>query len=272
MQIINILGHEGEMPAFCCEIPGQTSKRVMGGIGLHVAQSRPAVIIEAMNEVRISGKGLRCGEVFGSSCLPQTARAAKGCQAGSSADPGTGQNEDMRRSARLHGFLLMTRLAARLIRQGMKKILFVCLGNICRSPAAEGIFRQKAAQAGLEVYVDSAGTGAWHVGKAPDHRMVRAAARRGIDLSKLQAREVDPADFYEFDFILAMDLSNQSDLFAVAPGNRDADIRLFLDFSEGPEREVPDPYYGGNDGFERVLSLLEDACDGFLRHLENEDD
>ncbi|MGV6802442.1 MAG: low molecular weight protein-tyrosine-phosphatase [bacterium] len=154
----------------------------------------------------------------------------------------------------------------------MKKVLFVCLGNICRSPAAEGLFRKAASEIRLPVYVDSAGTGAWHIGKAPDHRMIKAAKYRDVDISRLQARQVELADFYEFDYILAMDLSNQADLFSMAPGNRDADIRLFLDFANCEEREVPDPYYGGSDGFEKVLNLLEQACKGFLDHIEKETD
>lgn len=154
----------------------------------------------------------------------------------------------------------------------MKRVLFVCLGNICRSPAAEGIFRRLAQDVRFPVYVDSAGTGAWHVGKAPDARMQAAAKRREIDLSHLSARQVELADFYEFDYLLAMDISNHTDLLTAAPANRSCDIRLFLDFGSGTEREVPDPYYGGDQGFAHVLDLIEDAAKGFLAHLENEDD
>ncbi|WP_306251026.1 low molecular weight protein-tyrosine-phosphatase [Parvularcula sp. IMCC14364] len=154
----------------------------------------------------------------------------------------------------------------------MKRILFVCLGNICRSPAAEGVFRARAKEAGFDVYCDSAGTGAWHVGKAPDARMQATAKRRGIGLSQLSARQVDLADFYEFDYLVAMDLNNHHSLLAMAPANRECDIRLFLDFAGCSEREVPDPYYGGADGFEHVFDLIEDAARGFLEHLENEDD
>ena len=151
-----------------------------------------------------------------------------------------------------------------------KKILLVCLGNICRSPAAEGIMRTKARARGLELYLDSAGTGAWHEGDPPDARMIKAAARRGVDLSYIRARKVELADFYEFDYILAMDFSNQTDILALAPPNRECDIRMFLDFADGPEREMPDPYYGAGDGFERVLDLVEQGAEGFLDHLENE--
>ncbi len=154
----------------------------------------------------------------------------------------------------------------------MKRILFVCLGNICRSPAAEGVFRKLASDIRFEVYCDSAGTGPWHVGKAPDQRMQATAKRRGYDLSHLSARQVELSDFYEFDYLMAMDLDNHSNLLAMAPANRDCDIRLFLDFAQSETREVPDPYYGGSSGFETVLDLIEDAAQGFLDHLENEED
>ena len=153
----------------------------------------------------------------------------------------------------------------------MKKILFVCLGNICRSPAAQAIFSQKTREAGYNFTADSAGTGEWHVGRPPDKRMQQAARLRGLDLSQLRARQIDHADFYEFDYILAMDLTNQADILSIAPANRHCDIRLLLDFGSGTEREVPDPYYGSGDGFAHVLDLLDDACEGLLLHLENED-
>jgi len=153
----------------------------------------------------------------------------------------------------------------------MKRILFVCLGNICRSPAAEAILRAKAAAREVGLHIESAGTGGWHQGAGADQRMVRAAAKRGYSLDAHRARQVQFSDFYEFDYLLAMDLQNQSDLFAMAPPNRDCDIRLFLDFAGGDTCETPDPYYGGEDGFERVLDLLEAGADGFLAHIENDD-
>ncbi len=152
----------------------------------------------------------------------------------------------------------------------MKKVLCVCLGNICRSPAAEGALKAKAAERGLPLFVDSAGTGAWHTGARPDNRMIQCAARRRYDLTNQRARQVDLADFYEFDYVLAMDESNLGDLLAMAPPNRECDVRLFLDFGDTKDHEVPDPYYGGHDGFERVLSLIENAADGFLDHIERE--
>ena len=152
----------------------------------------------------------------------------------------------------------------------MKRVLFVCLGNICRSPAAEAVLRAKARARGLPLHADSAGTGGWHASEPPDPRMQRAAARRGYDLSPLRARQVQLSDFYEFDLLVAMDLSNQSDLLAMAPPGRQCDIRLFLDFADTDIRETPDPYYGGQHGFERVLDLIEAGAEGFLDYLEGE--
>ncbi|KAF1056674.1 MAG: Low molecular weight protein-tyrosine-phosphatase YfkJ [Pseudomonas delhiensis] len=146
------------------------------------------------------------------------------------------------------------------------RVLFVCLGNICRSPTAEGVFRHKLQQAGLldRVEVDSAGTGDWHVGKAPDARTRVAAQRRGYDLSALRARQAIREDFDRFDLILAMDLANLADLQRLGQGSGAADLDLFLRRYDGEEDEVPDPYYGGEAGFERVLDLIEQACDALL--------
>ena len=150
----------------------------------------------------------------------------------------------------------------------MTRILFVCLGNICRSPAAESVLRAKAAARDLDLHVESAGAGGWHAGESADSRMIRAAARRGYDLARHRARQVALSDFYEFDYLLAMDIRNQSDLLALAPPGRNCDIRLFLDFAGGETRETPDPYYGGAESFELVLDLLEAGAEGFLEHLE----
>ncbi len=152
----------------------------------------------------------------------------------------------------------------------MTRILFVCLGNICRSPAAEGVLRAKARARGMRLYIESAGTGAWHAGDPPDARMMRAAAKRGYDLSHQRARKVTDADFFEFNYLLAMDFANQTDLLEIAPPNRECDIRLFLDFADGETRETPDPYYGGDQGFERVLDLIEEGAEAFLDYLEDE--
>ncbi|MFQ5564371.1 MAG: low molecular weight protein-tyrosine-phosphatase [Parvularculaceae bacterium] len=152
----------------------------------------------------------------------------------------------------------------------MKRILFVCLGNICRSPAAEGVLRAAARKRGLDLYIESAGTGGWHVGDPPDARMIKAAARRGYEIAHQRARQVALSDFYEFDYLLAMDLGNQAELLAMAPPNRECDIRLFLDFADTDMRETPDPYYGGSQGFETVLDLIETGAEGFLDYLEDE--
>lgn len=148
------------------------------------------------------------------------------------------------------------------------KILFVCLGNICRSPAAEGVFRYRADAAGLTVKIDSAGTGAWHVGNPPDRRMVAAARRRDYDLSRLRARQVDIGDFYVYDLILAMDDSNFADLKEMAPRDGKARLVKMLDYGAGGD--VPDPYYGGDHGFEHVLDLMEEAAVGLIRSLREE--
>jgi protein-tyrosine phosphatase len=141
------------------------------------------------------------------------------------------------------------------------RVLFVCLGNICRSPSAEGVFRNQLLQAGLDgrVEVDSAGTGPWHVGKPADSRASAAALQRGYDLSALRGRQVSRADFERFDLILAMDHSNIADLKALQPANSRAELDLYLRRYQLDEDEVPDPYYGGADGFEHVLDLLENA-------------
>ncbi len=150
------------------------------------------------------------------------------------------------------------------------KVLFVCLGNICRSPTAEGVFRHKLRAVGLEgqVQVDSAGTGDWHVGKAPDSRTRQAAQRRGYDLSAQRARQVEVADFQRFDLILAMDQSNLRNLQALRPAGARADLDLYLRRFDLALDEVPDPYYGGEDGFEQVLDLIEQASDALLIEIK----
>jgi protein-tyrosine phosphatase len=140
----------------------------------------------------------------------------------------------------------------------------VCLGNICRSPTAEAVLRAKLDAAGLggRVVVDSAGTGDWHVGSPPDARSQRHAAQRGYDLSALRGRQVAEDDFHRFDLILAMDEDNLADLQRLAPGgHKRAEVRLFA------PTEVPDPYSGGPEGFERVLDLVETASDAWVKNL-----
>jgi protein-tyrosine phosphatase len=152
------------------------------------------------------------------------------------------------------------------------RVLFVCLGNICRSPTAEGGLRHKLREAGLQarVEVDSAGTGDWHVGKAADLRTRQAAQQRGYDLSALRGRQVQAADFNAFDLILAMDNSNLRDLQQLRPGNATAELDLFLRRYQLQLDEVPDPYYGGADGFEQVLDLIEQACEGLLCEIKGQ--
>ncbi len=152
----------------------------------------------------------------------------------------------------------------------MIKVLFVCMGNICRSPTAEGVFRHKVEQASLEnkISIDSAGTHAYHVGSPPDTRAQNAALKRDIDLSSQCARRVSSDDFSEFDYIVAMDESNKDDLLSICPAGYENRVHLFLDFADSNETEVPDPYYGQGRGFEIVLNLVEDASDGLLRHID----
>jgi protein-tyrosine phosphatase len=147
------------------------------------------------------------------------------------------------------------------------RILFVCLGNICRSPTAEGVFRHLADAAGADVVCDSAGTSDWHVGGPPDPRSVAEAHRRGIDLTGLRARQVSPADFQSFDLIFAMDRSNLERLEALRPPGSTTPVALFLDqdASEDP-RDVPDPYY--EDNFPEVFDLLEGASRALLARLD----
>lgn len=158
----------------------------------------------------------------------------------------------------------------------MIRVLFVCLGNICRSPTAQGVFEALLEREGLsgQISVDSAGTGGWHRGAAPDKRATEAAALRGIDLSRQRARKVTRDDFMNFDYILAMDSDNFDALQKLAPQDHKAKLCLFLDYAPNTStREVPDPYYGGTQGFEHVLDLVEAAAEGLLadiraRHLD----
>ncbi len=149
-------------------------------------------------------------------------------------------------------------------------VLFVCMGNICRSPTAQGVFEHLVSQQGLRehILIDSAGTHAYHVGNPPDRRAQQAAAARGIDLSAQRARQVQRTDFERFDYILVMDRENESELRARCPDSWQDKIQLLLDYAPAfPETEVPDPYYGGQRGFEQVLDLIEAASEGLLEHL-----
>jgi protein-tyrosine phosphatase len=151
------------------------------------------------------------------------------------------------------------------------KLLFVCMGNICRSPTAEGVMRQRLHEAGLadRIAVDSAGTHNYHPGKAPDARTQKHAALRGYDLSALRARQVVDADFERFDLILTMDWDNQSLTESLCPSTHSKKVRRLAEFfRKHPDTVVPDPYYGGPEDFERVLDLIEDGVQGLLAHCQ----
>lgn len=149
------------------------------------------------------------------------------------------------------------------------KVLFVCMGNICRSPSAEAVFRKHVRDAGLadRIVIDSAGTGDWHVGKGPDGRACQAAARRGYDLSELRARQVTCDDFHRFDMIFAMDHDNLERLQALRPAEFRGELDLLLRRFNLGEDSVPDPYYGGGEGFEHVLDLIEQASAALLGEI-----
>jgi protein-tyrosine phosphatase len=155
-------------------------------------------------------------------------------------------------------------------------VLFVCLGNICRSPTAEGVFRALVDERNLShlIQTDSAGTAAYHVGNSPDHRSQQAALNRGINISDLRARQVQPEDFTNYDWILAADLQNYQDLKYVQQSidNPTAQLALFLDFIDQDVQEIPDPYYGGSNGFEYVLDLCQQASESLLEKLIQEHD
>lgn len=149
------------------------------------------------------------------------------------------------------------------------KILMVCLGNICRSPIAEGILRKKAAEQGLDIQTDSAGTSSFHVGEQPDRRMIVAAHENGIDITDLRARQFQRSDFDDFDIIFAMDKSNYNNIVAMAR-NEDDKAKVLMMLNEahpGQNLEVPDPYFGGDSGFQHVIDLLDQAIDSLIDRL-----
>jgi len=148
------------------------------------------------------------------------------------------------------------------------RILFVCLGNICRSPLAEGILQRQVAETGLAIHVDSAGTGGWHIGDAPDPRSIAVAARHGIDIGRQRCRRVIQKDFERFDLIFGMDHRNVHQLRLLAPPAAQPRIHLFLDYALDTLMDVPDPYYAGDDGFETVYAMLSDGCSSLIGRLE----
>lgn len=149
-------------------------------------------------------------------------------------------------------------------------VLFVCLGNICRSPSAEGVFRKVVEDAGLagQVRIDSCGTGDWHVGKAPDARARAAALKRGVDISGLRARQIENADLTAFDYVVVMDHQNLADVQGIWEDTGGTRPELFLSYGRSAHKEVPDPYYGGDQGFETVLDLIHEASEGLLARLQ----
>jgi len=152
-------------------------------------------------------------------------------------------------------------------------VIFVCMGNICRSPTAEAVFRHYVDNAGMsgQIMIDSAGTHDYHIGDKPDARAQRAAQQRGYDMSQLRGRQVEENDFRQFDYVLAMDRANLAILQNITPHGSDTRARLFLEYARHyNEREVPDPYYGGADGFERVLDMVEDAAQGLLEEIRKQ--
>lgn len=155
----------------------------------------------------------------------------------------------------------------------VSSVLFVCLGNICRSPTAHGVFEHLVEQAGLtgRIQIDSAGVADWHTGKAPDKRSQEYAAKRGYNLSHLRARPVTIEDFETYELLLAMDGNNLKHLLEMSPPEHRHKVKLFLEFAEGiSEREVPDPYYGDGEGFELVLDLVDNACQGLLNYFKRQ--
>ncbi|WP_426417895.1 low molecular weight protein-tyrosine-phosphatase [Aestuariirhabdus sp. LZHN29] len=153
----------------------------------------------------------------------------------------------------------------------MQRVLFVCLGNICRSPTAQGVFQRLVEEAGLEgqIEVESAGTSAYHIGQPPDSRSIATASARGYDLSSIRAQQVIEADFLHYDLLLAMDGENLRALQQMAPVQHRNKVELFLNYGSCNRHEVPDPYYGGENGFEEVVDLVEDAARGLLNKLRD---
>ena len=155
------------------------------------------------------------------------------------------------------------------------RVMFVCLGNICRSPTAHGVLQSllQARDLADSIEVESCGTSNWHIGKPPDTRAVEAAAQRGYDLNTLRGRQIQASDFSDFNYILAMDEENLEVLRAMCPDDYPGHLSLFLDFAQNASaREVPDPYYGGSAGFTSVLDLIEDACNGLIDAIVEQSD
>ena len=154
------------------------------------------------------------------------------------------------------------------------KVLFVCMGNICRSPTAEGVFRDVVKQHDMSdvIRIDSAGTHAYHIGESPDSRSQSTALSHGVNLSSQRARKVAKTDFDHFDYVIAMDRSNLENLKQLKSSEQAAKLHLFMEFAKGRDNEeVPDPYYGGGNGFEDVFNMVKDASEGLLQHIVDND-
>ncbi|WP_277444588.1 low molecular weight protein-tyrosine-phosphatase [Vibrio parahaemolyticus] len=149
----------------------------------------------------------------------------------------------------------------------MKRILVVCMGNICRSPTGEAVLRAKAKELGVDVDIDSAGTIGYHTGNTPDSRAMAAGKQRGYSFKGMRARQVSVQDFEDFDLVLAADIANLADLLDICPAEHRHKVSLFLSHSNSSYDEIPDPYYGGDDGFELVLDLIEEASVAVLQKL-----
>lgn len=154
----------------------------------------------------------------------------------------------------------------------MPRVLFVCLGNICRSPTAEAVFRHKAEKAGLNVYIESAGTTGYHVGEAPDSRSRAEGEGRGYSFKGQVARQLQKTDFRDFDYLFAMDAQNQEDMLGLCPDEYKHKVSLFLSLISKTSMDVPDPYYGGSSGFSDVLNLIESASDNLIEVLSKLND
>ena len=154
------------------------------------------------------------------------------------------------------------------IEKSITSVLFVCLGNICRSPTAEAVFRHKVKDNGLSIFIDSAGTLGYHEGASPDKRSQAVGGDRGYDFAKIRCRKVIAEDFVSFDYIIAMDKQNLHHLMEMCPLEHQHKVSLFMAHTNTGESEVPDPYYGGKRGFEYVLDLIEQASDGLLEHIK----
>ena len=152
----------------------------------------------------------------------------------------------------------------------MQKILFVCLGNICRSPIAEGIARARFDTAGIDVEVASAGVGDWHIGSPPDRRAIAAAWQAGVDIGGQRARRVSPESLSDYALVLGMDRENIKALTDMADPADHAKIRLLMEFTDDPEAEIPDPYFGGHQGFDEVVLMVEKAVQGLIAHFDQQ--